>query len=210
MKRKKFISIPHYENSKNKLHDDTYYNLIKNSSQEFKDEIHDIYFGKIFRYEYNNRKKRYCNPMGVEATDAQIDSLFKIQDEFGIEISLTINSIETPHELLHDANIAKEFIAFIKSFYDRGLRSCTIGSPHLIKSRLLHENFPDMRWKNTVIDSLSARGIYMKVPIPLARQCDPPVPLTTNSLFTKNWALTPCSSMTTMRYQTWKACPRLK
>jgi hypothetical protein len=148
--RNKFISIPHFENVQNVSHDDTYYQLIKNSSQEFKDEIHDIYFGKIFRYRHDGRDKRYCNPMGVEATDAQVDSLFRIQSEFGIEISLTINSIETPHELFSDKNIFEEFSDFIKSFYDRGLRSCTIASPHLIKSGLLHKKFPEMRWKNTV------------------------------------------------------------
>lgn len=150
MAHNKFISIPHFESVKNILHDDTYYQLIKNSSQEFKNEIHDIYFGKIFRYKYEDRDKRYCNPMGVEATDAQVDSLFKIQNELGLDISLTINSIETPHEVLLDEKITKEFIKFIKSFYDRGLRSCTIASPHLIRSRLLHDNFPEMRWKNTV------------------------------------------------------------
>jgi hypothetical protein len=148
--RHKFISIPHFENVKNIGHDDTYYQLIKNSSQEFKDEIHDIYFGKIFRYRHDGRDKRYCNPMGVEATDAQVDSLFKIQNEFGIEISLTLNSIETPHELFSDKAIFEEFSAFIKSFYERGLRSCTLASPHLIKSGLLHKRFPEMRWKNTV------------------------------------------------------------
>jgi hypothetical protein len=150
MKKKKYISIPHFESFKNKLHDNTYYKLMKNSSQKFKDEIHDIYFGKIFRYQHDNREKRYCNPMGVEATDAQVDNLFRIQDEFGIEISLTINSIETPHEILQDESILNQFISFIKSFYDRGLRSCTIGSPHLIRSKILHNNFPKMRWKNTV------------------------------------------------------------
>lgn len=150
MPQQKFISIPHFESVRNIEHDNTYYHLIKNSSQEFKNEIHDIFFGKIFRYRYDNLDKRYCNPMGVEATDPQVDSLFRIQDEFGIEISLTINSIETPRELLLDENVTKEFIKFIKSFYDRGLRSCTIASPHLIRSRLLHDNFPEMRWKNTV------------------------------------------------------------
>ncbi|MDH3327713.1 MAG: hypothetical protein OEM01_00590 [Desulfobulbaceae bacterium] len=150
MSLKKIISIPHFENVQNKQHDDTYYHMIKNSSQEFKDEIHDIYFGKIFRYKYNDIEKRYSNPMGVEATDAQVDNLFKIQKEFGIEISLTINSVETPHEILMDKDIAKEFVSFIGSFYERGLRSCTIASPHIMKSRILHRNFPEMRWKNTV------------------------------------------------------------
>ena len=137
------------------MHDDTYYQLIKNSSQEFKDEIHDIYFGKVFRYEYEGRAKIYGNPMGVEATDAQIDSLFKIQNDFKIEISLTINSIETPQELFFDEKVIKEFIAFIKSFYDRGLRSCTIASPHIIRAGELHEIFPEMRWKNTVNNRVS-------------------------------------------------------
>lgn len=147
---KKIFSIPHFESVKNIAHDDTYYQMMKNSSQEFKDEIHDIFFGKIFRFQYDNCEKKYGNPMGLEATDAQIDSLFRIQNEFGIEISLTINSIETPREILQYENIGMEFISFIKSFYDRGLRSCTIGSPHLIKSGILHQNFPEMRWKNTV------------------------------------------------------------
>lgn len=147
---KKIFSIAHFENSDNSLHDDTFYQLIKNSSQEFKDEIHDIYFGKMFRYTHDGCDKRYGNPMGVEATDAQVDGLFKIQDEFGIEISLTVNSVETPQELFFDKRVIKEFIAFIKSFYDRGLRSCTIASPHIIRSGELHEIFPEMRWKNTV------------------------------------------------------------
>jgi hypothetical protein len=150
MADKKIFSIAHFENSANSLHDDTYYQLIKNSSQEFKDEIHDIYFGKNFRYKYDGRDKTYGNPMGVEATDAQVDNLFRIQNEFGIDISLTINSIETPKELFFDAKVVQEFIAFLKSFYDRGLRSCTLASPHIIRSGELHDLFPEMRWKNTV------------------------------------------------------------
>jgi len=97
---KKIISIPHFENVQNASHDDTYYHMIKNSSQSFRDEIHDIYFGKIFHYKHNDIDKKYSNPMGIEATVAQVDNLFRIQDEFGIEISLTINSVETPHEIL--------------------------------------------------------------------------------------------------------------
>jgi hypothetical protein len=147
---RKFISIPHYENISNAMHDDSYYHLIKNSSQEFKNEIHDIYFGKIFSYKYGELSKRYSNPMGVEATEAQVENLFRIQNEFGIEISLTINSIETPQELLREVSVAEEFKNFIRSFYDRGLRSCTIASPHIIRSGVLHEEFPEMRWKNTV------------------------------------------------------------
>lgn len=146
----KIFSIAHYEGPDNALHDDTFYQLIKNSSLGFKDEIHDVYFGKNFRYKFHGLDKIYGNPMGVEATDAQVDNLFKIQNEFGIEISLTINSIETPQELFLDKKVTEEFITFLKSFYDRGLRSCTIGSPHIMRSRVLHENFPEMRWKNTV------------------------------------------------------------
>jgi collagenase-like PrtC family protease len=146
----KIFSIAHFEGSNNALHNDTYYQLIKNSSQQFKDEIHDIYFGKPFHYRYNGQKKKYGNPMGVEATNAQVESLFKIQNEFGIDISLTINSIETPQELISDKKLLKDFVAYLKLFYDRGLRSCTLASPHIIRSGILHDKFPDMRWKNTV------------------------------------------------------------
>lgn len=146
---KNFISFPHYDNL-NESHDASFYHLFKNSTQSFKEDIHDIYFGKVFHYEFNGISKKYGNAMGVEASDIQIDYLFKIQEEYGIPISLTLNSLETPHELLYSEDLIKQFISFIGSLYERGLRSCILASNHLIKSKILHKNFPEIRWKSTV------------------------------------------------------------
>lgn len=149
--RKGFLSIPHFEGPQTLPEQaSAYYTMIKNASQEFRDEIHDIYFGKMFYYNYEGTNRVYGNAMGLEATDEQIDYLFKIQEEFGIEISLTMNSVAIPNELLYNGELGREFIAFIKSFYDRGLRSCIMGSEHYMNSGILHKNFPDMRWKATV------------------------------------------------------------
>jgi len=150
MTPKKIFSIAHMESAANASHADTFYHLVKNSSQQFKDEIHDVYFGKNFVYEYEGKRKIYGNPMGVEATDAQVDALFRLQEECGIEISLTVNSIETPSEFFQDQKLLEQFAAFVKSYYDRGLRSCTIGSPHIMRCGILQANCPEMRWKNTV------------------------------------------------------------
>jgi hypothetical protein len=63
--------------------------MLKNSSKQFRDEINDIYFGKVFRYNYEEQeaydKKQklhevsYGNVMGVEASDEQVNNLFNIQ-----------------------------------------------------------------------------------------------------------------------------------
>jgi hypothetical protein len=147
---RKIFSVAHFEGAANANHHDSYYKLLRNASQAFRDEIHDVYFGRSFPYRFDGRKKVFGNAMGVEATDQQVESLFRIQRELGIEISLTLNSIETPPELFLEKRVTEEFVAFVKSYYDRGLRSCTIGSPHLIRSRVLHQAMPEMRWKNTV------------------------------------------------------------
>ena len=39
---------------------------------------------------------------------------------------------------------------WLGTFYERGLRSCTICSSHMMRSGLLQQCFPEMTWKNTV------------------------------------------------------------
>lgn len=124
--------------------------MIKNADPAFLDNLHDIYFGKFFYYTYNGVEKRCGNPMGVEASDEQVDYLFKIQEEFGVEISLTFNTVEVPHELAFDHNLRREFVEWIGSYYDRGLRSCTMSSEHILRTGELQARCPDMRWKSTV------------------------------------------------------------
>lgn len=126
------------------------YNAMKNASQQFRDEISDIYFGHSYRYYYNGNLTRFGEVMGVESSDEQIMYLFKIQDEFNIPLSLTLNTLEPHMEILHDKEVREGLIAYIKNFYDHGLRICTISNKHLMASGVLHEHFPDMEWKNTV------------------------------------------------------------
>lgn len=127
-----------------------FYTMMKNADPSFLRNIHDVYFGKYFYYEYNGQQKRCGNAMGVEASDEQVDYLFKIQEELGIEISLTFNTVEVPHEVIFDHDIRKQFVEWIGSYYDRGLRSCTISSTHIMRTGELQARCPDMRWKSTV------------------------------------------------------------
>ncbi len=72
----KRFSVAHFDSWND---DELYYNAIKNSSHQFKNELYDIYFGKIFKYNYEEKeiydeqsKKHevvYGNVMGVEASD---------------------------------------------------------------------------------------------------------------------------------------------
>ena len=143
---KKF-SIPHWDNYTD---DNLFYNLFKNSKQAYKDEIRDIYFGSEFIYEYEGQQKRYGEVMGVTASPKQVDNLFKIQDEFGVEISLTLNSLDMGKELASDPNVIDQMLSFLRPYYDRGLRICTISSTHLMRTGALQQAFPEMNWKNTV------------------------------------------------------------
>lgn len=145
----KRFSIANYDRFEGE-YTSVFYNMIKNADKEFIDNIHDIYFGKFFYYTYNDINKRCGNPMGVEASDEQIELLFKIQEEFGIQISLTFNTVEIPHELAFDNELRHHFVEWIGSFYDRGLRSCTMSSEHILRTGELQERCPDMRWKSTV------------------------------------------------------------
>lgn len=149
MKYENRFSVGHYDRFQNG-YESAYYHMIKNADPAYRKSIHDIYFGKYFEYVYNGQTKRCGNAMGVQANDLQVDYLFKIQEEFGIEISLTFNTVEVPHEVVFDRNIRLQFVEWIGSFYDRGLRSCTISSTHIMRTGELQARCPDMRWKSTV------------------------------------------------------------
>ena len=138
---KKF-SFPHWDNA---IDDNLYFECFKNSSQQYKNEIYDIYFGVTFE----NNDVTYGNTMGVNASEAQYKNLLKIQEKYGVPISLTFNEMNRPIQLLEDKN-SKEFIALIKKYYDDGVRSCTISHTHLMRTGALQSAFPDMDWKNTV------------------------------------------------------------
>ena len=164
MNLSKRFSIAHYDKLPNQS---LYYEAIKNTPQEFRDEIYDIYFGKKFRYKYREQESYdnhaklhevvYGNVMGVEASDEQVDNLFKIQQEFGIEISLTINQLNIPVEIFYSSNdrVLKAFTEWLQGFYDRGLRSCTLANNHMMRAGFLQKQFPDMKWKNTVNQQVS-------------------------------------------------------
>jgi hypothetical protein len=127
-----------------------FYTIIDNADQSYRDEIADIYFGKSFHYKFAGTNRRYGDVMGKEATDKQVDNLFKIQEKYDIPISLTINQEIHPTEILVNDFIRNNFIKFIGEFYERGMRMCTIGNIHLMGTGHLQKNFPDMKWKNTV------------------------------------------------------------
>jgi hypothetical protein len=145
----KRFSIAHFDRFRGE-HADTFYHLMKNADPRYLANIHDIYFGKFFYYEWEGKQKRCGNPMGVEASDTQVDWLFKLQEETGVEISLTFNTIEVPHEVIWHDQIREQFVEWIGSYYDRGLRSCTMSSEHLMRMGVLQQRCPDMRWKSTV------------------------------------------------------------
>lgn len=149
MNFKKRFSVAHYDQFHGEF-SSTYYEIMKNADPAYLESLHDIYFGKYFYYEYNGVQKRCGNPMGVEASDEQIDYLFKIQEEFGVEISLTFNTVEVPHEVVWDENVRAQFVEWIGGYYDRGLRSCTMSSEHILRMGVLQARCPDMRWKSTV------------------------------------------------------------
>ena len=127
-----------------------FYNIIANADQSFRDEIDDIYFAKDFHYKFHGQNRRYGDVMGKNASDLQIDNLFKIQEKWGIPASLTLNQETHPTEIIIDPEIRKQFVNFIGEFYDRGLRVCTISNIHLMGTGILQKNFPEMNWKNTV------------------------------------------------------------
>ena len=127
-----------------------YYLILKNTPQSILNEIEDIYFGKTYYYTYRRQRKFVGNAMGQEATDEHLDNLLRIQDELGVEVSLTMNQTIWPNEMILDQALQDEFVEWIGKYYDRGLRSCTISSKHLMRTKKLQHRCPKMKWKNTV------------------------------------------------------------
>jgi len=150
-----------YKNTLSLAHTDStysgklFYECFKNNSDKFISEIDDIYFGKEFIYDDGLKYLTYGNVMGVSASDEQIEYLFKIQDEFNISISLTLNAMNAPLDLLYDKEVLKAFMKFIKVYYDKGLRVITISDIHLMKTGILQKQFPLLRFKNTVNHKIS-------------------------------------------------------
>ena len=143
----KRFSVAHWDATDS---DTIFYDTFCNSSAEYKNEIKDIYFGGEYKYEFKGQQRSYGEIMGVLPSTAQVDNLFRIQDKFGVEISLTLNSLNIPKELSSDPQVLIGFITFLDQYYQRGLRSCTISCTHLMRTGKLQEAFPEMRWKNTV------------------------------------------------------------
>ena len=128
-----------------------YYTFFKNSPQKTLDEFYDIYFGKFFQAKTKRGTTiNWGNVMGVEASDASIQWLFRIQEDFDIPISLTMNQLNVPFDLYNDDSVIQQFIDWVGGYYNRGLRSITIGNTHLMNLGVLKKNFPDMMFKNTV------------------------------------------------------------
>jgi len=142
MYNKKF-SIAHWDS--NTVDHNLFYNCFENSTDQWKKEIYDIYFGATFLH----RDVVFGDTMGVNASEESYKNLLKIQEKYGIGISLTLNEMNRPL-LLMRSDIIHEFIKFIKKYYDDGVRSCTISHTHLMRTGALQEAFPDMDWKNTV------------------------------------------------------------
>ena len=132
-----------------------FYLALSRADGKFLDEIDDIYFGALFSYSDDSINIRYGNTMEVYASDEQIDYLFNIQELTGIPISLTMNQMSHPSELINNRNVLRAFVSFIGSFYKRGLRVCTISNVHLMTSGVLQQSFPEMKWKNTVNHKVS-------------------------------------------------------
>lgn len=124
--------------------------LIMNSSKSFQDEIADVYFGRVFRYNFNGADRRYGDVMGKEASDGQVRDLLEMQEKTGIPISLTINEMNFMPEISGNRDVRNEFVKFVKSFYEAGVRVCTISDVHLMTTGVLQEAMPEMHWKNTV------------------------------------------------------------
>lgn len=127
-----------------------YANVIMRSDPEFQDEVSDIYFGRAFNYVYNGVQRTWGNVMGRIASDVQVRALLDMQEKTGIYASLTFNEMQFYPEIVGDRVIRNAFVQYVKSFYDAGIRMCTISDIHLMSTGVLQEAMPDMHWKNTV------------------------------------------------------------
>lgn len=140
-----------------------FYDSISRATPEFRSEIADIYFGTYFEYEYNGETKRYGTTMniGIEPFGEEFYNLLKIQQEYGITISLTINPTQHPHELMFDMDIINKFVEWIGKYYELGVRSCTISNVTMMRYGILQKRFPNMKWKNTVNHKVKTAQEYV-------------------------------------------------
>lgn len=127
-----------------------FYETLKNSSQQYRDEIFDVYFSDPYKYTFNGNQYAYGDVMGAGLDQENIDCLLKIQNELGIPISITFNETYPNRELTDDRSVLEGFIKHIQKYYDLGVRSCTISHVHLMALGILQYKFPEMLWKNTV------------------------------------------------------------
>lgn len=141
------FSIPHPDRWRDPS---IFYTRLANSSEEYRREIADIYFGSSFSYTHDRQHRKYGEVMGAEASDEAIRMLLNIQEHFGIPVSLTLNDMKQPLELLTDTRLLNDFLEFIDTFYRAGVRRCTISHVHLMNLGVLQAEFPKMQWKNTV------------------------------------------------------------
>jgi hypothetical protein len=123
-----------------------YYTLLKNSSQEYKDEISDIYFSVPFKYDGVS----YGDCMSATSLEEHTKYLLKINNELNVKISLTFNEIPADPRIITTPEIFDAFIEHLRYFYDNGVRMCTISDTHMMSTGRLQHEFPEMHWKNTV------------------------------------------------------------
>ena len=105
MNFEKRFSIPHYDLAGEKTIRE-FYTLIKNTSDEYRSEISDIYFGAQFMGNQLEREEKlyYGNAMGVYASEREVNDLFQVQEEYKIPISLTLNQIVQTRHKAKNAN----------------------------------------------------------------------------------------------------------
>jgi hypothetical protein len=127
-----------------------YYTYLKNAHPRYRAEIRDLYFSSPYKYRYNGKDCMYGDVMGASSSEDHFEYMMKIQNEFGIPISLTFNETYPNKELCYDPEVLGGFVRHIGKFYDMGVRSCTISHVHLMALGHLQKYFPEMQWKNTV------------------------------------------------------------
>lgn len=129
-----------------------FYDAFARADEKFRSEVADVYFGSNFEYEFKGEKKVYSNSMGVgvDVDSEEFEWLMKAQKDFGVSVSLTINPTYHPWEMMFHKETIDSFIEWLKKFYDAGVRVCTISNITLMRTRVLQNHFPEMKWKNTV------------------------------------------------------------
>lgn len=127
-----------------------YYWYLKNAHPRYRAEIRDLYFSIPYKYKWNGQDFSYGDVMGASSSDEHFEYMLKIQNELGIELSLTFNETYPNKELCDDPNVLGGFIDHIGKYYEQGIRSCTISHIHLMALGKLQRYFPEMKWKNTV------------------------------------------------------------